>query len=992
MAVMVLEESVSRIGSSHHLYKTWRKRSLFLCPGVLLSLLLFSMGASAQIYDRPYSIGAETTQRILSQTDPVSLPSDSAFGEQVSPSTGALRFTSVDVSLPGNGPDMSITRSFDLGRNARPHYRTLLKQDFVDWEFDIPRITTTGKAPTSSGVITNDGHKVWTVSGNSPYLRCSNFSPPPDPHNSPNHFLQWWGGVQLELPGRGSQSLLKRDPAYTAAPTTGGVSQYKIVTRDHWMISCLPETKNGVEGEAFFALAPDGTKYWFDWYVVEVFPSPTDIVLRFDAHLYPTRVEDRFGNFVTYTWSGRLLTMMEGSDGRKLQINYQPRGYDTYRVSSIVANPGSSNPRTWTYAYSGPGIGDVLTSVTLPDGSAWQYQLAGLSNMCSMGLGEEYNYAIVCDIEANDGLGAGSEFTGTITAPSGLVGTFIARNLAMSGLNPGPCTALFFLDPCSISMQSIQSKQYSGPGITTQTWQYGYCGSFQNDVESPYCPSLVGGDSMVMAVKAPTQDLTLYVTGTKGSQGPMGEVLRIIEDPVFDVASTVTPALPSGFWFNSPPNLLSAKRIRTIDYQITASGYASRVGIAPQINDSFNQGMRQMVERTFPVKQSVTTQDGATFANTVGSYDSFARPLTETKASSLGYSKSISNEYNDNFGKWVLGQVAKVTCIAPTTAPPAGCGASGTVISETAYDSATATPLAFRSFGKLQQTFSYDSTSTVASGQLGTLKTVADGNNNVTTLTNWKRGIPQSIKYPSTAEYPTGAERTTFVNDSGWISWVEDENREGGSHGSRTCYSYDGMGRVSSIRYTSESQAGVCDESAWEETTIEFRPMTQSEWRPPGVEAGQWRQYTSKGNYQKVIYLDAMWRPVLTNEYDSSNTAATLRSSSTAYDAAGRVLFQSYPSSDLVPAATGTWTEYDALNRVIKQKQDSELGQLLTKTEYLLGFQVRVTNPRDLSTTTSYQVFDQPSYDTPVLIVNPQNATTEIVRDVFGSPTEMTRR
>ena len=60
------------------------------------------------------------------------------------------------------------------------------------------------------------------------------------------------------------------------------------------------------------------------------------------------------------------------------------------------------------------------------------------------------------------------------------------------------------------------------------------------------------------------------------------------------------------------------------------------------------------------------------------------------------------------------------------------------------------------SFGKLQQTLTYNADGTVA--------TVKDGNNNLTTLSSWKRGIPQSISHPD------GKSRLAVVNDSGWIT------------------------------------------------------------------------------------------------------------------------------------------------------------------------------------------------------------------------------
>ncbi|MGN6223512.1 MAG: RHS repeat protein, partial [Pseudoxanthomonas sp.] len=337
------------------------------------------------------------------------------------------------------------------------------------------------------------------------------------------------------------------------------------------------------------------------------------------------------------------------------------------------------------------------------------------------------------------------------------------------------------------------------------------------------------------------------------------------------------------------------------------------------------------------------------------------------------YSKTETIEYHDNTTLWVLGQTATVTCVAPAECTPSWAP-SGIVMSETAYDT-LARPVTVKSFGKLKQTLTYDTTSTVTSGQLGTLKTVKDGNNNITTFGNWKRGIPQAITHADSST------QSAEVNDHGWIKWVMDEN------GHTTNYEYDVMGRLSRIQYP------LNDTVAWLDTTSVFEPVAVAEY---GIPAGHWRQTVSTGNARKVTYFDALWRPLLTHEYDAANPTGTLRASSTEYDSDGRVTFQSYPSSDLVPAATGTWSFYDALGRVTQVKQDSELGQqLTTTTEYLAGFQTRVTNPRGQQTLYEYQVFDQPSTDAPTGVTQfagVDTAATEIQRDVFGKVKRLTRR
>ncbi|MDR6842185.1 RHS repeat-associated core domain-containing protein [Pseudoxanthomonas sacheonensis] len=343
------------------------------------------------------------------------------------------------------------------------------------------------------------------------------------------------------------------------------------------------------------------------------------------------------------------------------------------------------------------------------------------------------------------------------------------------------------------------------------------------------------------------------------------------------------------------------------------------------------------------------------------------------------YTRTDLIVYHDNTTKWVLGQTASLTNTN-----------TGVIESKTDYDSLTALPIRIygpgvaATPGKLVQTLTYNAD--------GTLATVKDGNNNVTTLSSWKRGIPQSIKYPITPESPTGAVQSAVVNDNGWITSVTDEN------GYKTCYGYDVMGRVNLITYPSETQVGVCDTSAWASTSITFAAAGNA--AAYGMPAGHWRQTTLTGNGRKILIFDALWRPVVEQTLDLGNVSGTLSEVVKRYDVQGRVEFQSYPmnTNGLANYADttlkGIWTDYDALDRVTSVTQDSELGLLTTLTEYLTGFKTRTTPPKGAAwqTTTSYQAYDQPSYDLPVAITHPEGAFTDITRDVFGKPTVLKRR
>ena len=898
------------------------------------------------------------------------LANENAFGERVDPATGSLSFRVVDVSLPGQGPEMIVARSLDLSRNANPYQRGLFNQRLVDWDLDIPRITTTGLAhPSTNGVLNTQPLRasMWSVNGAASQSRCSNFGPPRWQGTwQTTYYSTWWGGVHLELPSGESHAVLKRLPGDTDLPPGATAGDYPLITTSNWIISCLPNTKNGIAGEAFLATSPDGTKYWFDWFVVEVYPRPG---LVFEASLYPTRVEDRFGNYVTYTWSGRLLTDMQGSDGRKIRIDYESRGYDLYRVTSVRTNPDLPSVRQWTYQYESASLYATLSAVVLPDGSRWQYAMAGLSHMCSTVLGEEYDNAVVCDVDNPDSSGTGAEYSGTATAPSGLMGTFRARNLVRPGIRPPPCAFTYaFPGQCAVSVQVLREKEYTGPGMSPRLWSHRYCATRQVDF-GQNCPDFADGPATVMAVWSPDGTLDLYYSAAMGEGGvkvpgsaPLGRPLKIYRDVVLNVAPVYQgPGLAHVLSFYSPVSLVSAKRIVSHEYQLEGAGFAQRRGIAIQIEDPINGGMRDPLEKIYPLKSTTILVDGDSFSRTVQVFDARGRALSVVKASSLGFAKTEVTEYHDDTTLWVLGQVKRQ--YDATT---------GMIVSETQYD-AKAQPWKIYRFGKLQQTLTYDAQ--------GMLATATDGRNHATTVSDWKRGVPREIRHPPTAESPLGAIASAMVDDNGWVTSVTDEA------GHTTGYAYDGMGRVTGVAHPAN------DTVPWAAQSREFRPLTGADWLPPGVSIGQWRQYEGEANRAKFTYYDAMWQPVLVQEYDTGNVASTVRYTRSAYDSNGRTRFQSYPGSDPAALDTGTRTFHDALDRVVRMEQDSESDVLATTNEYLVGLRIRATNPRNLKTITSFMAWDEPNYDLPVSSLQPEGKVVEVLRHPqLGWPQRLTQR
>jgi YD repeat-containing protein len=352
-----------------------------------------------------------------------------------------------------------------------------------------------------------------------------------------------------------------------------------------------------------------------------------------------------------------------------------------------------------------------------------------------------------------------------------------------------------------------------------------------------------------------------------------------------------------------------ALRTTTYRYRDKSAGpYAAPQGYSPNPRSDSLDSLYHA-----PLDQRITTQQGSTFTWTASAFDTRARPTSVTRSSSLGHTKSETTAYFDHTGKWVLGQMASVT------------DSSGAVQESHSYDATTANRTASYAFGLLQESYAYYAN--------GLLNVRYDQAGRPTTYSNYQRGVPQTVTHPdSTTE-------SAVVNALGWVTSITN------AAGTTTTYGYDAMGRVASITYPSE-------------TGLSYHPTTQvfEQFNSPelGIAAGHWRQTTTTGNARTVRYFDGLWRERVKVTYDTTDSGGTTRAVETRYEAGGFKSFASTPQRSLTSvdgALAGIGWTYDALGRVTLQSQSSELGTLNTTTEYLTGFQKRVTNPRGFQST-----------------------------------------
>ncbi len=877
------------------------------------------------------------------------------FGEQVSLYNGNTFFVVTDIDIPGNGTlPVRLSRRYAIDlqpQNFSFTYDSLLR-GIGNWEVDVPYMSGTYDLAAGNALRCNGAY----VPGLAGIFSRGEI----------------WQGISINVPGKGSSSAMG---VATQTPKPTGGATYKLTTNERDVFDCIP-MKAGFTGEGFRMTTASGDRYYFDVAATRTAARLTKQywdasignyvpLVRDRARLYllASKIEDRLGNTVEFQYnSNGHPTRIWSNDGREINL--------TYTAGRLTS--ATSHGRTWTYAYTNTtsGLYARLSQVTQPDSSKWTYSYTN----DLMPTIEPYGLPTLpwC---AQAGLMLDEFLTVTATHPSGAVGTFNFGNRRhyRSGVHASECQKTgdpanpdyTLLVPYYFDVMSINSKVISGPGLSSMTWSYTYAPHVQSlwgvATQAPTYPCTTCTAQKTVTLTNPDNTKSRYTFGIRyydnDGRQLLVETLRSNDTVIRSEASTYmteTQAATQTFYG---------------DYGTNLGGIADPAST-----------------RVRPVTNKTTNQDGVNFVWQVAStcsgvlcFDTMARPTYVTKSSTVSGSPSRTEltAYHDNLAKWVLGQVSKVTCTAPTTALPAGCGTTGTEMFERTYDSTYALPLVTERFNRVDQTLTWETAAALSGGQRGTIKTVANGNNNVTTLTNWKRGTPQSIKHPGTPEIPAGPLQTAVVNDSGWLTSVTDEN------GFLTSYTYDTMGRLASIVYPTG------DTTVWNTTTQLFEQVTVTEY---GIPTGHWRQTVSTGNARKIAYFDALWRPLITREYDTANQAGTERFQRFTYDHDGKTTFSSYPATTS-SALTGTWLAYDALGRTTSESQDTELSPSLqvTLTDYLSGFQTRVTNPRGYQTTTQFRVWDEPNFDFPTYISHPQTAYTHITRDVFGKPTVLRR-
>ncbi len=937
---------------------------------------------------------------------------ENLFGDTINLQDGTVRFAQTDVVAKANfGIPMTITRKTQSGHINLGLFGS-------DWMIDVPYMVGTYDVRTGWNTGTLDGKRCSTglkppISG--PALPGARYLP---------QNYKYWHGVHINLPGVGEDLLLKSTAAQTM-PSDGAT--YVGTTKSEWRVACLPALRKGT-GEGFTVKTTEGVTYYFDWLVARDAPGLQDfgapsqysmtLMMLSNVFILATKAVDRFGNTITYTYDANFPTRLKSivsSDGARIDLNYNTAGL----ISSVV-----SGSQTWNYIYVYGGQSeDRLKRVVNPDGGDWIFNTPDSSPAISTGwltiyapLFMDSQFLLNSCIRpgAGQNLSPGASISGSLLKmkhPSGARGEFQFRPI-YQGTNQAPTyyiinvassedysvnsCAILYIPSVNVAI-SLLSKKISGPGIQEMAWNYVYDTSWSfhshtcNGVPCPNTSRTIvsrndGVTKTFTFGNGYSTNLGQLLSQTVEQNGAKAQEIQYeyISTPTgqpfpTDYGLVVGNTGAAGDLYSQFGNPFSYERRplkrKTIlqDGDIAGPVYTPPAPPPPPHEPPTPPNPPPCPNCNIPVvggTPTILTAAAATatppvnFTSSTLAYDKFARPLKMDKWTSgalANVGRTDITEYYDEESKWVLGQIKRQVNIN-----------TGLVESQIDYWPGTALPQRTWRFGKPQQYFVYNLD--------GTLATVTDGNNNTTTLSDWYRGVPRAIRFPPTPEAPTGSTQSAVVDDNGWIISTTDEN------GFTTNFGYDPMGRLNKINYP----AG--DSTAYHEVTMAFQPVNADE---HGLPAGHWRQSRYEGNKHVNTYYDALWRPVLEEALDAGDIGGTVTQTVKRYDESGRLIFQSYPQrgvGDYRSVTQGVHTIYDALDRPTSVSQDSEHGLLTTITEYLPGLQTRVTNPRGQKTLTTYQAYDQPTYDWPVRIEHPEGAVTDIARDVFGKPLETRRK
>lgn len=465
----------------------------------IVAVLIGSAGsAMGQVYP------VETHGKELDHASKVvALPEFGTFGDGTEYSSGTTTFRKTIVEIPGNSSlrvaaDYIVKLVEHFGGGS-PYYALERDIPYIEGTHSSDYGWITGKAPADYNRNRCSDPRASYLNGGAASILIKK---PIDVMVS----TDYWDGNSLYTPDAGGGIVR---PISSTEPRSSGVD-VRWATNSGWRFSCniLPDGSEGFVGHR-----PNGDKYYFGIPVAmgqmitilsPDFPD-SDGGLEVDKfRMYLTRIEDRFGNWVTYA-----PNQITSSDGRVITFVSDPA---LGSAGTIV----QANGKLWTISgdqYLGPAQGQIGSfSVTNPDASNWNFALTGgISRTGS-------SWANSCGPEGDILLGYSGQMTVVVSTESGATGTFVfqPRRHGFSYVS-FECISLDSMGKHTYSNNmhfidgvALISRTVSGPGISTYSHTINY-----GPINACYLASSGGSTPNVCTPSSPVTRTTT-ITGSDG--------------------------------------------------------------------------------------------------------------------------------------------------------------------------------------------------------------------------------------------------------------------------------------------------------------------------------------------------------------------------------------------------------------------------------------------------------------------------------------------
>ncbi|MBE0367294.1 RHS repeat-associated core domain-containing protein [Pseudoalteromonas aurantia] len=869
-------------------------------------------------------------------------------GENINFLSGRLSYEVTDAVIPGsNGMDIVISRSL----NTSEHVWGFNGQigSMSNWRLEVPRIII----PTVPLGITRGWYSIWPRYDETEYDKYIEKTPTtrtgicndPYPGDGRASYLnsggikiakKYWSGMKLKIPGHPEQQLFKNTDS-------ARYPSVKWVTTSDWVATCTSD------GNGFIVKSPQGITYTID--IVQSMYSLTGMAYQFNHTgnntLFASKVSNVHGSEVTYEYETHGgLFMPKNPDGfvkshfelpwieqrlvsikRDFDVNITI-DYDT----SLVALPGSCLPdgNCEEIIVTPAALNERIKTISIEDGSTlfYGYTKNDKDNrhyLTSFSKGDEkwlYGY---------------SEDKKSYRDEALYEPDYYGPRLLTKVTLPGGGTIDYAYkafsklrnDPYQENIK-LHTKTINDGAADIDTWTFNYEDT-QHDSKD--------------AIKV-TTTRNLDTTVKIFSDDKSFQHGRLLKESTtsYDTSDTVSET-------------------KSITYT-----YALIADIGTFTFLDFPEDLPKSLTSKVKLTKRVVRQDANDYTTKYLTHDNYGRP-TKIQETFNSKSKFTKRAYlNQTGSKWLLG--------LPTTVKVADedVDTSYKTVSETVYHDATSAEGAYaelglpyeqKQFGRWVKRFiKYDSKGNLEREEYNVARTQGEGNR-FTEYSRYKHGIARTVTVP--ARDGTGnISMSRIVNDNGWITQETDLN------GVVTKYSYHTSGNIKGVNYTKDSTTGndwFDKRYTWDYTTTGSPTRTI--------------QYCNLDNCEKIAgytvteTYDGLMRLKTVEKTDGVDT----RYKSFTYDKNNQQTLETFWSGSS-GNLNGIGTTYDGLGRVYKVAT-SGLGEVAY--DYLANNKVTVTDAKSYSTTKTYQAFGMPEYKSVVEIASPENITTTIDIDVFGT-------